>query len=503
MINYRYLKNEILNLSRFISVMKFRPLIWKNSHPYVLCDRFEDLTSPELIRTDPKCDRSISVYGYLRGTNLKPSSKVHLPGIGDLQISSINILPDPCPLTVSSRKKLNEKQKLIFAPMSDVGGILYDQDAIYINVPGNFTANNNEQTGDGERIVMKLQDCKETIGDKVFQSEMRLFNKSELLQAKDYQEIGNNNFDSDEEVTGGELDEEDDVSDNGSDLSDYVSDVETEVVDSTGRNRRKVASGIMKGYLEPEDDIEYAESDSDLGFSEDECSNADDYDEETELDGNDKANKLDVGFKNIFEKRRRQSMYDFIYKSTLLSYDGAESESEDDIEVEDSSIFTMRKQKTTKSLLYVDSCKIEILDSDIKAWDDEEEMESIRSRFITGKDVDETGQEVNDENLNDFEDLEDLEIKANDSGKDQGILLRHDVAILDFTAEREKNAKRKEELKAKFDQKYGFLVLIFKMARVRTVKKSRHFMNLKRMKWSDKSRSTDLNLLTKIRKLGH
>ena len=27
------------NLARFISVMKFRPLIWRNSHPSVLADR--------------------------------------------------------------------------------------------------------------------------------------------------------------------------------------------------------------------------------------------------------------------------------------------------------------------------------------------------------------------------------------------------------------------------------------------------------------------------------
>lgn len=31
-----YLKHEIKNLARFISVMKFRPLIWQTSHPYIL-----------------------------------------------------------------------------------------------------------------------------------------------------------------------------------------------------------------------------------------------------------------------------------------------------------------------------------------------------------------------------------------------------------------------------------------------------------------------------------
>ena len=35
-----YPKTEVLNLSRFVSVMKFRPLIWRNTHPYVVADRY-------------------------------------------------------------------------------------------------------------------------------------------------------------------------------------------------------------------------------------------------------------------------------------------------------------------------------------------------------------------------------------------------------------------------------------------------------------------------------
>ena len=35
----QYPKQELHNLARFISVMKFRPLEWRGSHPYVLADR--------------------------------------------------------------------------------------------------------------------------------------------------------------------------------------------------------------------------------------------------------------------------------------------------------------------------------------------------------------------------------------------------------------------------------------------------------------------------------
>ena len=39
--NGRFLAREVLNLARFISVMRFRPLTWRLAHPYLLTDRFE------------------------------------------------------------------------------------------------------------------------------------------------------------------------------------------------------------------------------------------------------------------------------------------------------------------------------------------------------------------------------------------------------------------------------------------------------------------------------
>lgn len=74
--NGKYPSNEVLNLVRFISVVKFRPLIWRSTHPGVLVDRVEDLTKPEKIEQDKNCERTVAFYGYVRGTNLKPKMKV-------------------------------------------------------------------------------------------------------------------------------------------------------------------------------------------------------------------------------------------------------------------------------------------------------------------------------------------------------------------------------------------------------------------------------------------
>ncbi|XP_003390922.1 PREDICTED: ribosome biogenesis protein BMS1 homolog, partial [Amphimedon queenslandica] len=60
----QYMKNELHNLGRFISVTKFKPLDWQSSHPYLIADRMEDLTSPDSIKEDPLCNRTISVTYY-------------------------------------------------------------------------------------------------------------------------------------------------------------------------------------------------------------------------------------------------------------------------------------------------------------------------------------------------------------------------------------------------------------------------------------------------------
>ena len=72
--------------------MKFKPLQWQNSHPYLLVDRMEDLTHPQTKQDSPKCDRTIALFGYLRGTHLKLNSKIHIPGCDDFFIDDITEL---------------------------------------------------------------------------------------------------------------------------------------------------------------------------------------------------------------------------------------------------------------------------------------------------------------------------------------------------------------------------------------------------------------------------
>ncbi|CAI5774361.1 ribosome biogenesis protein BMS1 homolog isoform X1 [Podarcis lilfordi] len=184
MVHGEYQKQEIHNLGRFISVMKFRPLTWQTSHPYVLADRMEDLTNPEDIRVNPKCDRKVSLYGYLRGTHLKNKSQIHMPGVGDFTVSDVSFLPDPCALPEHQKKRsLNEKEKLIYAPLSGVGGLVYDKDAVYIDLGGSHThKEEEEETRPNHELVQSLISTHSTIDAKMASSKVSLFMDSQPLE---------------------------------------------------------------------------------------------------------------------------------------------------------------------------------------------------------------------------------------------------------------------------------------------------------------------------------
>lgn len=184
-----YPKTEVSNLARFIQVMKYRPLAWRSSHSYMLIDRFEDVTDPNLVDQNSKCDRVIRLYGYMRGAHLKYNSKVHIVGCGDYPVKSIHMLPDPCPLPNKEKKRsLTEKEKLVFAPMSGVGGIIYDKDAVYIDLGGSKAgrqankSNNpeNDQVIDNneDNLVSSLHSLPETLDSKMESSGLSIFKKS-------------------------------------------------------------------------------------------------------------------------------------------------------------------------------------------------------------------------------------------------------------------------------------------------------------------------------------
>lgn len=129
-----YPKPEVKIIARYIAVLKTRPIIWRSNHSYMIADRVEDLTEPQAVTEDPDVDRTVALFGYVRGTNMRPQTKVCIPGLGDYRIKEISQEPDPCPFG-DEAKRLKARTQTVYAPMCDVGGMRYDKDAVYVTMP--------------------------------------------------------------------------------------------------------------------------------------------------------------------------------------------------------------------------------------------------------------------------------------------------------------------------------------------------------------------------------
>ncbi|KAJ3364919.1 Glycoside hydrolase 2 (Mannanase, beta-galactosidase) [Allomyces arbusculus] len=463
-INGRYPKNEVLNLSRFISVMKFRPLVWRNAHPYLLADRIEDLTPPQQIEANPKCDRKVSVMGYLRGTYLKANAPVHIPGAGDFVVGDVSAVPDPCPLPESQRKSLSEKHKLIYAPMSDVGGVMYDKDAIYIHVPGNFTNRDAdaENLGEGQKMVVDLQRFQGTLDNQLQQSTIRLFDKSLPVAADgvrlpsgaaaaddDYSSEEDEDRDEDDVDDAGSADEgpsDDEDDDEMEEDDDEGSDAEDAPLSShrSGRTRRRAG--------ETYDDDGDAVQEHELEVYEDDVIDMTD-DEDEDVDGAHKwKNGMVERAMQAFQARKRVHLMDLVYGS---SGDGDADQEQDGVELDDDGdeLFTKKAVRRDDDDELV---RPALLTIDLTRWDDEETLESLRNRFITGELADDeevaggADGEGNpyEEMDGDFEDLEGAD-GASKLAKDAGA----DDDDEDLTEEQQLEKKR-AELKKKFDAEY-------------------------------------------------
>ena len=491
-LNGRYPDREVHNLSRFLSVMKNpRPLIWRNSHPYCLADRFLDVTPPTEIEENEKCDRQIALYGYLRGTNFPAlDARVHVPGVGDLTVREIEALPDPCPTPYldqaiakatgkSSRRRLGEKQKVLFAPMSDVGGVLVDKDAVYIDVKTNtfdLEADDLEGRGLGEQLMVSLQNERRLLGE-ASEGGVRLFQgSSRISQAETESEHGRKQKRGVKSFTNGDTLHEEDDEDEG-----FVSGEESEHEDPDGdledfsEAQQFGTTAAEQSDSNPESgDLAFAESDSDLGSisgdGEDHSGLDEDEDEFAESDDDeddgglrwkdkmtDKAKSLHASKVAYRAADLSKLMYDLsLSASDVLSrWRGERSMQRQETEDEEGEEF-FRKTKIEKEEVLQDRMTPMYNTAMLaEKWEDADLVQSIMPRFTraalaTGANATEAGEDeeeqdgTHDESDEGDGEFEDLEAAAEQDPGSQ--------AKLTLEQEREKNAKRKEELKLRFEE---------------------------------------------------
>ncbi|CAM1511385.1 Fc.00g088980.m01.CDS01 [Cosmosporella sp. VM-42] len=478
-MNGRYPDREVHNLSRFLSVMKNpRPLIWRNSHPYSIIDSFRDITHPTKIEEDPKCDRSIVLSGYLRGTNFAShGQRVHVPGLGDFTVANMEVLPDPCPTPAmdqalakitgkTGRRRLDEKEKKLHAPMSDRSGLKIDGDAIWITREKGFTFNQEEEfeRGEGEEMIVGLQAERKLLGQT--DDGVQLFKGGEQVKEVVEEDTGRKSQRKARFAERGESGDEQDDNDEGFVSGSDEGDSEAEVEFNEGKLGKMFQKDADKAG--DEDDYAFADSDSDLGSMSDPDENAEDdeeYDSDEEAAALRWKDNLTGKALKLHGKRRSYHtgdlarwMYDESLSpdEALQRWRGEEDEEENIEDDDDDAFFKKSKQEKEDS---VEDRSIPLYDyEDLAAkWAAAENIEALRRRFTTASvrrdgeddegDEDEDGENEDDDDEGDgvFEDLE-AEQPAQPTTED-------------IEAEREKNARRKEELKQRFEEedRDGFL----------------------------------------------
>ncbi|KPP77013.1 ribosome biogenesis protein BMS1-like [Scleropages formosus] len=495
MVHGEYQAQEVKNLGRFISVMKFRPLVWQTSHPYVVADRMEDLTDPETLRVDPKCDRTVSLYGYLRGTYLKNKGQVHIPGVGDFAVADVSFLPDPCPLPEEQKKRaLNQKERLLYAPMAGVGGVVYDKDAVYIDLVSSHVDQPQAEMRPTAELVQSLIGTHATLDAKLAASKVSLEQQAPLenrvwdpvtqrerrkaVFSDDEEEgDGDESYEGDEEgqsEQGEQLSEEEEEHEySGEEEEEECSDEEglqggDEEEKSSGARESKVgearrgqdeeekAPRVKRQRLErveakpPVEMPAFADSEDDL-----------------EMSGDDGALRWKEGLAQkaseafLRQQQAAPNLRKLVYGSVIEEQNSPSDEDADEI----GGLFRVsRPEKSRSRRVDAMDCSRFVPDSP-HDWDQEEVLNSIRDCFVTGKweeSKDAATLLKEDEELyGDFEDLETGEVhhgkpaKEEDSAEESGE--EEEEVMVKEDAEEEQKKKRlekKRRLKERFDSEY-------------------------------------------------
>ncbi|KAL6957551.1 Glycoside hydrolase 2 (Mannanase, beta-galactosidase) [Sarracenia purpurea var. burkii] len=508
LIHGKYPIREVHNLARFISVMKFHPLSWRVNHPYILVDRFEDVTPPE---------------------------RVHIAGVGDYNLAGITSLVDPCPLPSAAKKKgLRDKEKLFYAPMSGLGDLLYDKDAVYININDHFVQfskvddDNGGETRKGkdrdvgEVLVKSLQNTKYSIDETLEKSFITLFGKklNSLSEAPSDQQDAHNSVsqmsdvepveqnvpgelntdDSDDEdesegLDGSEISGEDktlredltvNTMDNDSDednnyalerQSTSEKNFKEHIEFHHGRMRRKAVFGddvdhdLMKDLGEDdcaEDEDTGDRSSSRSDFSDD----GEDHDADEAEMGNASKWKESLAERTIL--RQNANLMQLVYgkgATTASTLDDEAQASSEDEESEDDEFFKPKGDgnKILSGIVNgdnvnVDDCSKFVNYANLQNWKKEELIASIRNYFVTGdwskaatrgqssQAIGGGGGGVDDDDDDDtvFGEFEDLETGEKYESQQKS-------NAKDDDAEIEERRLKKLALRAKFDAQYPSL----------------------------------------------
>lgn len=273
-------------------------------------------------------------------------------------------------------------------------------------------------------MVMDLQDVGSTLEDAVAKSQIRLFGTSSKNLTVDPSSSMNVDMDDDDDENEDEEGDEEDDSGIESGLDDDDEEDEADEEDrlpdprNTGRSsQRNFIRSIPSSSKKQRTDVEYAESDSELGDEDaldyagrrvrlgdddvdhDIPSDDDEEDEEDDDMSDEEDESIPQWKKNLAEraqtslsssrKSRRKDWTKLIYSTSLspeevlLGEQGKESLGD---EMDEDDFFQVKRKTQAGEDEILDTSKEPLNTEELKKWEDEDMLESIRHLFITGED---------------------------------------------------------------------------------------------------------------------
>ena len=311
--------------------------------------------------------------------------------------------------------QLGEKQKLLYAPMSDIGDIIMDADAMYIEIPDAHVRFSQKEGKDalveagpkveeeaaaegsdeeGQSMVKSLQRTQMAIDERLEDAGFQLFKGAGLVDGRS----------DGVRRPAPEMADSDGAAEQAEDLEGVASDGDGS--EDEGAQPANPWGGVAIAFGKP---------DADAGDEEEE-SEDDGAASGADSEGDEAGWKSHIGTLRDRNLVRTVDLNKLVYGSDQASTDdggGSESESDDDL------FKPVAAKKEDVGANEADRSKfVPDSEDEVDDWSDEETREQLRNRFVTGdwgkslgekKDGDEesAGAEGSDEEVyGDFEDME-------------------------------------------------------------------------------------------------
>lgn len=391
-----------------------------------------------------------------------------------MKISELSYLPDPCPLPSSEKKRhLMERERQIYAPFSGVGGIVYDKDAVYIELKGSHSHKQEDEETNEKKILLKnVVETKETVDEQMQESGFKLFSGGaviypDMLKDDEYLQHGKHQENKDSS-------DEEEESDHESD-SDNDSGIDQSEKDSTAKNSKLPWDNNSESENEDEnnddEDTDTENLDKEKLKIPEENSDSDQSSDEEDFSTKWKE-KLGEKATNAYFERQKTSknIMKIVYGDFEIGNKTVEQKEDSDSEDEEiGGLFkkvtsTQKKKHKEKEQLDLEECSFfySLHKPNLRDWTKEENKQILINSFVTGKrSADEDAEELlklddasdGDEEM--FGDFEDLETGEKHVSKEED----KEENIEPGTKRKAEPTKsdildKKMKLKAKFDAEY-------------------------------------------------